>query len=224
MVDFGRHLVNRDGSPVRAWKPWATYGLLGVMVVVWFIELWLANTDGGARYADYQKWFVVDTDWPQRPWSPLTSTMAHSVSNLSHLLFNGLFLFFMGPTVERILGRGPFVALFLLGGALSGIVQVHFMAALGDAHGALGASGGLMVLMGLLMILTPHTRLLVYGIIPVRLWIAGVIYAVIDVLGVFNPESGIGHVAHLVGLALGLGSGVYYKQRLRARGLRIITR
>ena len=222
MVDFGRYLVNRDGTPVRPWKPLATYTMLGVMVAVWIVEIALAYwTDQHQLYRDV---FVVNTDWLERPWSPVTSTFAHSITSPFHLLFNGMFLFFMGPTVERILGRVPFVSLFVLGGALSGILQVHLAHALDPASnaGAVGASGGLMVLMGILMVLTPHAQLLLFGIVPLKLWIAGILFAVLDVLGIFDPNSTTGHIAHLAGMALGLGAGAYYKNALRRRGLRLV--
>lgn len=225
MVDFGNRVLNRDGSPVLQWRPVATYSLLGVMGGVWLLQLYLYHfAADGARL--HHTLFVVDTDWFARPWSPISSTFAHSPVMVTHILFNGLFLYFMGPTVERLLGRKPYVALFVVGGAISGVLQAYLDAFLsgGVGHGALGASGGLMVLMGILMVLTPRTQVLIYGIIPVRLWIMGIVYAVLDVLGIFNVNDGVGHFAHLAGLAIGLGSGWYYKDSFHRRGIRIMTR
>ena len=45
---------------------------------------------------------------------------------------------------------------------------------------------------------------------------AGIIFAIIDIVGVFNPYSRIANIAHLVGLGCGLGFGYYLlKQKKR---------
>jgi membrane associated rhomboid family serine protease len=230
-----------------AWRPYATWALLATMGAVWILQVLIYSYDrpriipgltGRAPFPGIfwdgrlLEWhdfaFVIGTDWPLRPWTLVTSTFAHSPTNVYHILFNGLFLLFFGPAVERLLGRGRFVVLFLLGGAISGIVQVHATALeggfgfWGQGPGALGASGALMVLLGVLILLLPRELVHVYGIIPVPLWLAGIGYAALDVVGAFTPGSPVGNFAHLSGLALGLGYGWWTKAEMRRRGLRIV--
>jgi membrane associated rhomboid family serine protease len=213
-------------APSRPPRPTATYTLLAAMAGVYALELLAVAFHPtvayrGARY-DLAYWtFIINTDWPFRPWTLVTSTLAHDPSSLFHILFNGLFLFFFGPLVERIVGARRFLVLFFAAGALSGIAQVHLVQVLGHPNGALGASGALMALFGLIAVLLPKERIYVWGLVPVPMWAAGIGYAALDVLGALNPSSPIGNIAHLAGLALGLLYGLYVRQDLRSRGLRL---
>jgi membrane associated rhomboid family serine protease len=248
-----RHpFVNRRGGAAvdyprreaQEWRPVATYWFLGLIAGVYALQLltiWLLNvreasglSAGTFWPAPYGEWghnwhdffFVIGTDWAFRPWTLVTSTLSHSPIGLQHLLFNGLFLFFFGPSVERLIGRARFVWLFLLGGAVAGIVQVHAVSWMAEGTlwmertGALGASGALMLLMGILMVLTPKSTIYLM-LFPVPLWMGGIIYAFLDIIGAFNPNSGIGNFAHLSGMAIGLMYGYWAKQDFQRRGLRI---
>ncbi|MEA3143491.1 MAG: hypothetical protein QOG31_815 [Thermoplasmata archaeon] len=227
-VAIHERVWERSAAPpplARPFRPVATYTLLGVMAGVYVLELLLANVPvnyGGRQVSATAYGFIIATDWPLRPWTLLTSTLAHDPSNVTHIIFNGLFLFFFGPLVERIVGVRRFVLLFLVAGAVSGVAQVHLSSLLGHSGGALGASGALMALFGMVMVLLPKERILIYGIVPVPMWAAGIGYAALDVLGVLNPSSPIGNIAHLSGMALGLLYGLYVKQDLRSRGLRLV--
>ncbi len=229
----------------RPWRPQGTYALLGVMVGVWILQQValmvvrsaFAALDGGATSLPFglalyrgepvdlaSFTFVLDTDFLWRPWTLVTSTVAHSFTDITHLVFNGLFLFFFGPTAERLVGTKRFLVLFFLGGALSGVLQVELASAFGNGGGALGASGALMLLFGLLIVLLPNQKLLVYGVLPVPFWAAGIGYAALDVLGTFNPASRIGNYAHLSGMALGLAYGWWFRRDLARKGMRVVTR
>ncbi len=235
----------RHAAPTseRAWRPDGTYALLGILVGVWIlqkleqqvVEAAIAQLLAGAETLPFglaifrgeavrlDVWtFVIDVDFLYRPWTLITSTVAHSFTSFNHILFNGLFLFFFGPTVERLVGTSRFLLLFFIGGALSGVLQVVLAATFSDGGGALGASGALMLLFGIVMVLLPNEKLLVYGILPVPFWLAGLGYAAIDVLGAFNPASTIGNFAHLSGMALGLAYGVWQKREWRRTGVRLV--
>lgn len=186
----------------------ATYGLLGTMVAVFFLQNMTANNP--ALYFDL---WLIWTDWTSRPWSLITSTLSHG--GFSHLFFNGLMLFFFGPTLERLIGRRDFIILFFITGAAAGVLQVEISAQFGNNFPALGASGALMALFGTMAILWPNQKILVYGIVPIKFWIAAIGYAAIDVLGAFNPNDGIGNFAHLSGMVLGIAYGLGLKARLR---------
>jgi membrane associated rhomboid family serine protease len=187
------------------WKPVATYGLMIAMVSTFFLQ---------NAFPDGRLWLIW-TDWPTRPWSLVTSTFAHG--GLMHLFINGLMLYFFGPTLERLVGRRDFVALFILTGAAAGILQVELSAQYGLGLPALGASGAIMAIFGTMAILWPHQKILIYGIIPVKFWMAAVGYAALDVLGTFNANNGIGNYAHLSGMLLGLAFGLGLKENLKRR-------
>lgn len=192
--------------PAVVWRPLATYTLLGAMAAVFLLQ----------GLFPYGTLWLVWTDWPLRPWSPLMSTFAHG--GLAHLLLNGLVLYFFGPALERTLGRRAFVVLFLVTGAVSGIAQVELSAAWGSGLPALGASGAIMAVLGAMVVLHPRDRVLIYGVFPLPLWAMGVLYAALDVLGAFNAADGVGNFAHLAGMAMGLAYGAGLRRPRRLHG------
>ncbi len=186
----------------KPWRPIATYALLGAMVGVYLLQL------GTIRDVPlHNRLFTIDNDWLLRPWSLVTSTFAHDPYSFGHILINGLMLFFFGPQLERILGRRDYVSLFLVAGAITGILQVELSQAWGVGLPALGASGALFFVFTTVVVLFPNNTILLYGIIPLKLWVAGVLFAIIDIIGAFNPFDAVGNFAHLAGATVGLGLG-----------------
>jgi membrane associated rhomboid family serine protease len=100
-------------------------------------------------------------------WNLLTSMFRHG--NITHLLFNMISLFFIGNFVERIIGRKKFFWFYLISGLLAGLFYVilaHFFG-ISDIGAriftspdtfAVGASGAIFALLGLLAVLTPKNR------------------------------------------------------------------
>jgi membrane associated rhomboid family serine protease len=86
----------------------------------------------------------------------LTSMFMHA--NILHIGFNMLFLGIFGPTIEDAMGRGRFVAFYLLGGLVALAVQV--LANPGSTAPTLGASGAIAAVMGGYIVLYPRARIL----------------------------------------------------------------
>ncbi|TQK68506.1 MULTISPECIES: rhomboid family intramembrane serine protease [unclassified Nocardioides] len=80
-------------------------------------------------------------------WQLLTSMFTHVEP--WHLGFNMLALWVLGPQLESILGRGRYLALYLLSG-LAGSVAVYWLA--GEQTTTVGASGAVFGLMGALVV------------------------------------------------------------------------
>lgn len=213
-----RPLWYQDRGP-----PKGTYGLLIAIGVVFILQLLV----DAFRPALHNYIFTVDVDWPSRPWSVVTAIFAHG--GFSHIFFNGLFLYFFGPSVETILGRGRYLILWFVAGIISSIGQAELPGILTALTGrlfpsgpSLGASGALMALLGFSLILLPKTKMVIFPVpVPVPLWVGGTIFALLDLLGLFNPASNVGHAAHLAGLAAGLAYGIYVKKRIKRAGLRL---
>lgn len=92
---------------------------------------------------------VADGAW----WQLITSAFLHV--ELMHILFNMLALWFLGPGVERVLGRARFLALYLIS-ALAGSVTVYWLSS--PTTTTLGASGAVFGLMGAVLILAIRAR------------------------------------------------------------------
>jgi len=100
-------------------------------------------------------------------WTLLTSMFMHG--GAGHLLFNMISLFFIGNFVERIIGRKKFLRFYLISGLFAGLFYVTLSYFLGttelgiklftspDTY-AVGASGAIFALLGLLAILTPNNK------------------------------------------------------------------
>jgi membrane associated rhomboid family serine protease len=81
-------------------------------------------------------------------WQLFTSAFTHI--EIWHIGFNMLALWFLGPQLEQAIGRGRFVALYLIS-ALAGSTMVYWLAA--PAGSTIGASGAIFGLMGALLVL-----------------------------------------------------------------------
>jgi uncharacterized protein len=196
-----------------------TWIILGVCLAVYLLEFVVLVSSGEQAFLDV---FVIKRNFLVQPWTILTSIFAHDVGNFSHILFNMLGLVFFGATVERLLGTRRYTYLFLAAGIVAGLAQVVFeVYVMGRSDVlALGASGALQGLMGALVVLAPTLTVLVFFVVPAPLWALVALFVVFDVVGAVGPGDSIAHVAHLSGLAVGLGYGYW----LRKKGLRTVVR
>lgn len=189
-------------APARQWTPKGTYGLLAAIGITYVLQLLVLATAPGLH-----NWiFAIQTFWFLQPWALVTSTLSHG--GLDHIFFNCLILYFFGPITERILGTRRYVILFMIAGAISGILQVTI-----SPGAALGASGALMMIFGTLVMVMPKEKLLLWFVLPVPFWLMGIIFVVLDVLGALNPYSPIGNIAHLSGMGMGLWLGWRIRQQ-----------
>ena len=179
-------------------KPTATYVLLGLIAVVYLGQL----LTGG---------FVTQAllYWPPltliEPWRMVTTMFVHSPSSVFHILFNGYSLFILGTLVERLIGRGRFVALFFLAG-FGGSVAVLLLSPMAAV---VGASGAIFGLFGALFVIQRS-----FGGANVQLLI---VLALNLVLGFVVP--GISWQAHVGGLITGaLVAGILVKTRGAQQG------
>jgi membrane associated rhomboid family serine protease len=138
-----------------------------------------------------------------RPWTLVTNMFVHA--GIWHILANMLVLFFFGGFLHRLIGAGNFLITYFGGGILGGILYIL----LGEPYiTAVGASGAVYALAGALVVLMPNLRVLVYFIIPMRLWM---VILVFFVLWSFIP--GVAWQAHLGGLVFGLAMGFFLRRR-----------
>jgi membrane associated rhomboid family serine protease len=152
-----------------------------------------------------------------RFWTPFTYMFMHA--GVFHILFNMLWLYWMGQIFEEYLGNKRTIGLYLLGGLAGGLLFVASynllpaFTATNAAQGAplVGASASVMAIIIATATLLPDYTISLILIGPVKLkWIA-VFYVVIDFLAIAGSNPG-GEIAHLGGALMGF---VYVKQLQR---------
>jgi len=159
-------------------------------------------------------------------WTIFTSMFMHG--NFTHLLVNMISLFFIGSFVERLIGRKRYFWLYLLSGIVAGLMFVFLAYFFGGSEigtrifgspevFAVGASGAIFALGGLLAILTPKLRVYVFFIIPMQMWVAMVV--LLFVLWAASIGAGLpfGNTAHFGGLLVGVFYGLYLKNRYKRK-------
>jgi len=146
-------------------------------------------------------------------WTFFTSMFVHA--GFSHLFVNMVSLMFVGNFVEKLIGRKRFLGLYFAGGILAGIffVAIAGITGINLSVPAVGASGAIFALGGLLAVLTPRLPVLVFFIIPMPMWAAmGVLLFGLWALSL-TMGLPIGNTAHLGGLIVGIGYGIYLKKK-----------
>jgi membrane associated rhomboid family serine protease len=123
-----------------------------------------------------------------------------------HVLLNMLFLFVFGDNIEDAIGRGRYLAFYLLCGIAGG--AAHALAAPASNIPLVGASGAIAGVIAAYIMIRPCARItvLAFGFIPIRLasyWVLG-FWALSQVWHVFSLEkSDTAWWAHVGGLAAG---------------------
>lgn len=157
-----------------------------------------------------------------RLWTFLTSMFMHA--NWFHLFANMLSLLFIGGLVEKILGARRYLAFYIGAGLVGGILYIFFELLFPSGMGAVGASGALFGLVGLLVLLTPNLPVYVMFIpIPIKMKYAGPGILVVLWLISVGANIGIGNTAHLGGLVAGLIYGIYLRTKYKNK-TRMISR
>lgn len=149
---------------------------------------------------------LISSDIVSRPWIMLTYMFLHG--NFYHLLLNMYVLLIFGAFLEQRIGTKRFLFIYFLSGIAAAFLSSFFYVR------SLGASGAIAGILGVLIILMPELQILFFFVVPMPLWIFGIIYVLIETFGNFVPSS-IGHIAHLVGLGFGLIYGLHLKKQKR---------
>ena len=180
-------------------RPVVTYTVIGVTVAVFLLQL-LRGIDAMAE--QWGMWPIavaLGGEW----WRLITSAFLHG--SFLHIAFNMYVLFALGPTLERILGHGRFIVLYITA-ALGGSVASYVFS---DPNVvSVGASGAIFGLMGALVVAGKRLR---YDITQVLILIA-----INIAIGFLAP--GVDWRAHLGGLVVGAAVAallVYAPRRMR---------
>jgi len=147
-------------------------------------------------------------------WTPLTYMFLHD--GVFHILFNMLWLYWIGQIFEEYLGKNRTMGLYLMGGFAGAIFFVgaynlfpfYTQNHLADGSILAGASAGVMAIIVATATLLPDYTIPLILIGPVKLkWLA-LFFVIIDFLGITGFNAG-GELSHLGGALMGF---VYIRQ------------
>ncbi|MDO8307594.1 MAG: rhomboid family intramembrane serine protease [Actinomycetota bacterium] len=165
-------------------RPVVTYSLIGITAAIYLAQMAIGVNAVAGDYGMWPVGIAVNGEW----WRLVSAAFLHG--SLLHIAFNMYVLFALGPTLERILGHGRYLALYLLA-ALGGGVASYVFSDLRTV--SVGASGAIFGLMGALVV---AGRRLKYDITQVL-----VLLGINVVIGFLAP--GVDWRAHLGGLVTG---------------------
>jgi membrane associated rhomboid family serine protease len=200
--------------------------LIGINVIIFLlinipgVFAWMLT--GHNFIADYAREYLALTPYlPKlefRFWTPITYMFMHD--GVFHILFNMLWLYWMGQIFEEYLGNKRTIGVYLFGGltgAFFFVLAYNVLPVFAQQPGLLagstvvGASAAVMAIVIATATLLPDYTIFLMFIGPVRLkWIA-LFIIILDFIGIAGFNAG-GEIAHIGGALFGF---VYVKQLQR---------
>ena len=193
----------------------------------WLVEAFSANSP--AILEKFQIWRLI------------TAPFLHSPVDIYHIVFNMMFLYFFGREMESLQGTKEFTFFYLAAAVFSTFVWAVFDYLMpgGRDPGTrmMGASGAIMAVSVLFTLFYPNREVLVFFILPMRMWVMLVIYLAFDGLSLLQqfqdgkaPEgTRIAFASHLSGALFGFAYrklkwrlSQYFEPRVHRPRLRVI--
>jgi|CXWL01.1.fsa_nt_gi membrane associated rhomboid family serine protease len=220
------------GGPARSWLgglPPLSQAVKWIMIangVLFLLCLFTGGTDSRLYSA-----LEMRTDLVLRGqiWRIVTFTYLHDQASLAHIFFNMLGLYFLGVNLERTWGSRQFFIFYTLGGfvAVALYLMVTLVGWLPPGIPLVGASGGVLAVMGACAVLFPQFQL-IFFLFPVPIRTAVLIFALFFSFNLVSRGMNAGGDAcHLAGMAFGVawgyrgrswwGSFETWRDRLRQR-------
>lgn len=158
---------------------------------------------------DVLQWlFTLNTDLSSfvlSPWGLITSIFAHY--GIWHLIFNMVFLFFVGKMFEQFFNERRLFQTYLLAGIAGGILEVfaHLIFPIFQSNNSIvvGASGSVMGIFMAMAFHQPQAKVNLFSLFPVRMiWLAAA-FLLLDFMNL-GLNDGTAHFAHLGGAIIGI--------------------
>lgn len=150
--------------------------------------------------------YAKPNNFMMQPWGIITYMFFHT--GFFHLLFNMLWLYWLGMLLHEYLGNTRVYQIYFLGGVFGGLLYLFsynvfpvFNADLNFSY-ALGASAGVLAIVTAAATLLPNYSILLFGVFSVQLRYIALFSVLIDLLNIPSNNAG-GRIAHLGGALLG---------------------
>jgi len=171
--------------------------IIAINVVVFVLGLLLKS---------YMHWFKLPSDFADfiiKPWSIISYAFLHF--DVWHILFNMLWLYFLGEMFLNLFSPKMALNVYFLGaisGGLLFILGYTLMPGFFVGYSTLvGASAAVRALLIFLCAYMPNQDIRFFTF-NLKLWYLGAAIVVLDVIGLFGANSG-GNLAHIGGALLG---------------------
>ena len=190
--------------------------IIAINVVVFLLGLFLKSVMGWLELPSSFSEFIT------KPWTIITYAFLHY--DFLHLLFNMLWLYFLGRMFLNLFGPKMALNIYFLGAISGGVLFMLgyslFPSLFGSYSRLLGASAAVRALLIFLCAYMPNQDIRFFTF-NLKLWYVGAAIVVLDVIGVLsginNPNGNAGgNLAHLGGALLGY---VYAKQLLKGHDI-----
>ena len=171
-----------------------------------------------AMFPDLQDYFVARSDaifHKFQIWRLLTATFMHDREQLLHLLWNMLWLWFLGHEIEAMYGSREFTRMYLTAAVFSTLIWaiceslVPGARAGGIQASMLGASGAVNAVVVLYALYYPRREFLLFFLLPVPVWALVTVYLGLDALQLLQKFQGVGGAGAGVAVASHLGGALY---------------
>ncbi|RED47553.1 rhomboid family protein [Seonamhaeicola aphaedonensis] len=158
-------------------------------------------------------WFKLPSgflDFIVQPWSLISYAFLHG--DVLHILFNMLWLYFIGRMILNLFSPKMALNIYFLGAICGGLLFILgyqlFPSLFGANAKLVGASAAVRALLIFVCAYMPNqeVRLIAFNL---KLWYIGAAIVVLDIIGLFGLVNQGGHLAHLGGAFLGY---LYAKQ------------
>ena len=205
-------LSDADRRPVNF--PITTLLLIVANFIVFFFEL-----AGGDAFIT--RWSMVPANITAgKDWITLfTAMFLHE--GWEHILGNMVFLWAFGPEVEDIMGRGKYLAFYLLGGLIANLAQIAIIPGSTDLN--LGASGAIAAVMGAFLLAFPGDRIktilfignfgrvtFVPSVLLIGVWFVLQVFSQVGSIAAVQ-SGGVAYMAHIGGFIYGAIAGRWFE-------------
>ena len=192
-------LIPYEIETLQQVRPWANWSIVGACVLMFLLEMF-----GGVSDETFDTLVLDGWRFP----GLVGHVLLHG--GLLHLVGNMVFLWVFGNAVCTNTNNGAYLLLFLACTLLAAAVHV-----IADGSLAIGASGAINGIVGLVLVMYPLNRVSVLwwivitgGTKEIRAWVIILLWFAFDVWGAFMGGGSIAYWAHLGGLAGGVGVGM----------------
>lgn len=194
-----------------------------VFIIINLVGVFLSLGGSGSRFTEtangYFAMYSGISSFLSHPWGIITYQFVHG--GILHLLFNMLWLYWMGRIFMEFLGSRKLLSVYLLGGMAGAVLFMIAYQALPlfsnirEFGSVIGASGSVLAITVAAATLVPDYTigLLLFGQVKLKYLAAAAI--VLDLLSMAGPNAG-GHIAHLGGALFGF---IYIKQLRSGRNI-----